>query len=232
MFRIGICDVSARNILEEGVRRYFKRENLRCEITIWETIDEMMDALLAGKELEVLFLGIQSEGMLELESAKRIRDELREIQMRLIYVSNADSFSKELIQTMPFDALTNGFSIKDTETVMERAVSSFHREQEYFKFRFGKNYYSIPVDDILYLCSDVRRIRVKTRQQEYEFNGLLKEVKEKLPRRFLSIHRSFVINREHVMQFTSEMVRLTDGTILSISKPYRNLARACLRSKR
>ena len=232
MFRIGICDVSARNILEEGIRRYFKQENLRCEITIWETVDEMMDALLAGKELEVLFLGIQSEGILELESARRIRDELREIQMRLIYVSNTDSFSKELIRTMPFDALTNGFSIKDAEAVMERAVSSFNREQEYFRFRYGKNYYSIPVEDILYLCSDIRRIRVRTRQQEYEFNGLLKEVKEKLPKRFLSIHRSFVINREHVLQFTSEMVRLTDGTILSISKPYRNLARACLRSKR
>ena len=232
MFRIGICDINARNTLEEGIRRYFKLENLRSEIIIWETIDEMMDALLAGKELEVLFLGIQNEGMLELESAKKIRDDLREIHMRLVYVSNTDYFSKVLIQTMPFDALTNGFSIKDVEQVLERAVLSFHREQEHFKFRFGKNYYSIPVDDILYLCSDIRRIRIKTRRQEYEFNGLLRDVKERLPKCFLSIHRSFVVNREHILQFTSEMVQLTDGTILSISKPYRRMARASLRSKR
>lgn len=232
MFRIGICEVGARNILEDGIQRYFKRENLRCEITIWETIDEMMDALLAGKELEVLFLGIQSEGMLELDTAKVIRDELREIQMRLIYVSNKDCYSRELIQTMPFDVLTTGFSVGDAESVTERAIISLIREQESLQFRFGKNYYSIPLKEILYLCSDVRRIRVKTSRQEYEFNGLLREVKEKLPKGFLTIHRSFVINREHVMQFTSEMVQLTDGTILSISKPYRRLAKARLKSGR
>ena len=232
MFRIGICEVDARGILEEGIQQYFERENLRCEITAWETVDEMMDALLAGKELEILFLGIQSESMLELDSARRIRDELREIQMRLIYVSNKDSFPAKLLQTMPFDILTAGFRAEEVENVMRRTMLSLDRGRANLNFRFRKNYYSIPMEDILYLCSDVRRIRVKTKQQEYEFNGLLREVKEKLPKRFLTIHRSFVINEDHVMQFTSEMVQLTDGTILSISKPYRRLAKLRLKSGR
>ena len=232
MYRIGICEVKAREILEEGILQYSKKENLKLEMHFWNTAEEMVEDLFNGMELDVLFLGMSCGSMMQILSGKKIREELGELQMRLIYVGCHVRYTKEMIQSMPFDILFYGFTAGEAANVFERAIRSIRKNKTSLEFQFGKTYYSIPFHEILYLSSDLRRIRVKTHQAEYEFNGLLRNVKENLPKEFLVIHKSFIINCKHVVQFTYENVKMTDGTMLSISKVNRSRVKAFLMSGR
>lgn len=232
MYRIGICEVKARGVLERGISHYSEKEKLKLEMQVWDTVEELMDDLFAGMELDVLFLGISGENMLQILSGKKIREELGELEMRLIYVAGRECYSREMVQSMPFDILHCGFSAEEAATVIRRAVSSIQKSKKKLEFQFGKTYYSIPYRDVLYMCSDLRRIHVKTTRGNYEFNGLLRDLKKTLPKDFLVIHKSFIVNREHVLYFTYEKVTLSDGTILSISKANRSRAKSMLMSGR
>ena len=232
MYRIGICEVKALEILELGIRQHAEKENLKLEMHAWNTVEDLMDDLFAGMELDVLFLGMSGGNMLQILSGKKIREELGHLEMRLIYVSGSECYTKELIQSMPFDFLLYGFDVEEAVNVIRRAIESIRKNKRNLEFQFGKTYYSIPFRDILYLCSDLRRIRVKTEHAEYEFNGMLRDLKQDLPKGFLVIHKSFIINKEHVRQFTYENVKLTDGTVLSISKVNRSRVKAYLMAGR
>ena len=56
------------------------------------------------------------------------------------------------------------------------------------------------------------------------------DLEEKLPKEFIPIHQSFVINRTHVARYAYEMVEMDNGTVLSISKAYRKQVRERLLS--
>ena len=43
------------------------------------------------------------------------------------------------------------------------------------------------------------------------------------------IHQSYMINSDYVAQYTYETVTMQDGSILSISKPYRKAVRGRIR---
>ena len=49
---------------------------------------------------------------------------------------------------------------------------------------------------------------------------------EQLPSDFLMIHQSYIIHQEYVSEYSYESVRMMNGDVLSISKPYRTEVRA------
>ena len=73
MYRIGICEVKSRGVLERGIRLYSEKEKLKLEMQVWDTVEELMDDLFAGMELDVLFLEISGENMLQILSGIKIR---------------------------------------------------------------------------------------------------------------------------------------------------------------
>ena len=46
-----------------------------------------------------------------------------------------------------------------------------------------------------------------------------------LPSEFISIHKSYVVNREYIVRYTYETVEMADGTVLNISKANRKHVR-------
>lgn len=60
----------------------------------------------------------------------------------------------------------------------------------------------------------------------HEFYGKLKAAADKLPASFLMIHQSYIINSDYVAEYTYESVKMQNGDILNISKPYRKAVRS------
>ena len=70
-----------------------------------------------------------------------------------------------------------------------------------------------------------KKIRVITRDGEDEFYGKLKSIMERLPADFMMIHQSYIVNQLYVSEYSYDCVKMSDGTILGISKPYRKEVR-------
>lgn len=75
------------------------------------------------------------------------------------------------------------------------------------------------------MSMDKKVLIIKKDGQE-EFYGKLKNVMEQLPAGFLMIHQSYVIHQEYVGEYSYESIKMMNGDILSVSKPYRKEVRA------
>ena len=230
MVRIGVCaGKTDTQLVEEACRRLGKRMRVRLTVQKWEDVKELEERIRGGMEFDILFLNLASGDQEMINLGRCLREELRNFQTQLIYLAEKECYSRPLIQTIPLDFYIEGSGVDRMEEILQRALIVLRRAEQRFEFKFRKNYYSIPFRDIVYLCSDVRRIRVKTALEEFEFNGLLRDVKNLLPKDFLVIHKSFIINKAHVLRYDFETVRLSDGTTLSISKTNRSMVKSCLR---
>ena len=86
--------------------------------------------------------------------------------------------------------------------------------------------------DIAYFTSMDKKIRLVTDKGEEEFYGKLKNIMEELPADFMMIHKSYIVNQLYIREYSYDCVKMSDGTVLSISKPYRKEIRGKIKQYR
>ena len=227
MYDIGICD-DGENIctsIENMLLQYAGENNIQITVNIWYTGEGLKDYLKAGNHLDILFLDIELFKMTGIEVGNYIRKQLDDRGMQIVYISGKASYAQQLFKTQPLDFLVKPILQEQINETIETAVRIINRKKEKFEFQQGREYYYVPMGDIVYLGSEGRKIRVVTQKETFEFYGRLKEAAKRLSEDFIVIHQSYIVNTEYVFRYTYEMVELVDGTILTISLANRKLVR-------
>ena len=228
MYIIGICD-AGENVctsIEKMLLQYAKEKNVQIDTNVWYSGENLRDYLISGGHLDVLFLDIELFKMSGIEVGGYIRNQLDNMRLQIVYISGKASYAQQLFKTQPLDFLVKPISQQQINEVMDIALKIIKRRNERFEFRYGKEYYYVPMGDIVYIGSEGRKVKVVTPKATFEFYGKLKEVAKRLSDDFIIIHQSYIVNKEYVFRYTYEMVELIDGTTLPISptnrKPVRN----------
>ena len=227
MYNIGICD-DGENIctsIENMLLQYAQEKNVQVDTNIWYTGESLRDYLASGGYLDLLFLDIELFKMTGIEVGTYIRNQLDNMGLQIVYISGKASYAQQLFKTQPLDFLIKPILQEQINEVMGMALKIAKKRNERFEFQRGKDYYYIPMGDIVYLESKGRKIKVVTMKAAFEFYGKLKNVMKCLSEDFIVIHQSYIINKEYVFRYTYEMVELVDGTILTISLANRKLVR-------
>ncbi|MDE6601238.1 MAG: LytTR family DNA-binding domain-containing protein [Lachnospiraceae bacterium] len=227
MYNIGICD-DGENIctsIENMLLQYAQEKNIRVDTNVWYTGESLRDYLVSGGYLDILFLDIELFKMTGIEVGAYIRNQLDNMGLQIVYISGKASYAQQLFKTQPLDFLVKPILQEQMNEVMDMALKIAKKRNERFEFRQGKDYYYIPMGDIVYLESRGRKVKVVTMKAAFEFYGKLKNVVKCLPEDFIVIHQSYIVNKEYVFRYTYEMVELVDGTILTISLANRKLVR-------
>ena len=227
MYNIGICD-DGENIctsIENMLLQYAQEKNIQVDTNIWYTGESLRDYLASGGYLDLLFLDIELFKMTGIEVGTYIRNQLDNMGLQIVYISGKASYAQQLFKTQPLDFLIKPILQEEINEVMGMALKIAKKRNERFEFQRGKDYYYIPMGDIVYLESKGRKVKVVTMKAAFEFYGKLKNVVKCLSEDFIGIHQSYIINKEYVFRYTYEMVELVDGTILTISLANRKLVR-------
>lgn len=227
MYMIGICD-DGENIciaIEKMLLQYAKKWNIQVDTNVWYSGEGLRDYLEAGNHLDILFLDIELFKMTGIEVGNYIRKQLDDMGMQIVYISGKSFYAQQLFKTQPLDFLVKPISQMQINETMETAVRIIKKKEDRFEFQQGKEYYYVPMGDIVYFGSEGRKIKVITMKSTFEFYGRLKEIAKRLPEEFIVIHQSYIVNGDYVFRYTYEMVELVDGTILTISLANRKLVR-------
>jgi DNA-binding LytR/AlgR family response regulator len=227
MYSIGICD-DGENVctsIENMVLRYAEEKKIRIDTNIWYTGEGLRDFLAEGSQIDILFLDIELFKMTGIEVGEYIRNKLDNLGMQIIYISGKPSYAQQLFKTQPLDFLIKPISQIQIDNALDTAIRIIKRKNIKFEFKKGKDYYYIPMGDIIYFVSEGRKVKIMTSKATYEFYGRLNEVKKMLSKDFISIHKSYIVNREYIFRYTYETVELVNGTILTISPKNRKSIR-------
>lgn len=226
---IVICDDEKTTCgeLEQAVLEYAKKKLVKIHVEVFDSGDRLLEYLKKGGKADVLFLDICLPDKDGVQVGSHIRNTMGDEQMQIVYISSKTEYALQLFQNRPFDFLIKPVQKTDIFRTLDHILDIWGQGNAYFEYQHARNLYRIPYKDILYFRSAGKRIEVVLLGQEPKsFYGKLGEVEKLLPGGlFLNIHKSFLINRNYVAEYTYESVKMVNGDILSISKANRTSIR-------
>lgn len=227
MYRIGICD-DDKSICEElgGMTEDIMAE-FQEEFTMetWHSGEALCAYLDLGSGCDLIFLDIELPGLSGVDAGAYIRDKLEDGKTAIVYISGHTGYAMQLFRFQPMDFLTKPLVRDEVKRVLRIFLKSMESRRFFLEYQAGNTHYRQACDDIIYLYSDDKKVRIVTPHEEKEFYGKLKDILLKLPTHFIQIHKSFIINQACVVQYSYDNVRMINGKILNISRPYKNMVR-------
>ena len=67
-----------------------------------------------------------------------------------------------------------------------------------FTVKIKRSVYTFPLEDIVYMENELRKIRMHLTDGEYLFYGTFREARQQLDERFLQCSRSYILNKDHI----------------------------------
>lgn len=172
---------------------------------------------------QLLFLDIRLGSMTGFD----VLDRLTRIDFEIIFTTAYDQYAIQAIKSSALDYLLKPFKDEELKNAVQKAWRTMAEKQE----RQGDRQIALPVehgirllkyDDIVWCEADNNNaiIYLLNVSQALKIPRSLTDIYQKLPRQqFFRIHRSYVVNRYHIAEFSREgWVKLTNKKGLSVSK--------------
>lgn len=213
--RLGICDDETQDLAQilEMVKWY--DEDCQFHIT---TFLHAKDLLLAAKtySFDITILDIEMEPPTGFDVAKEL------IAMPeppiVIFATKSNAYALKGYG-VAIRYLQKPIAKADFFEAMDAAVADAvaHR----MTFQIDNTLVSIRLGDIQYIETFGHYAVVHTDQNAYRFRSTLKEVMERIPKGyFVSPHRSYIVNLEHIHTATATQILMDCGAVIPIGRKH------------
>lgn len=233
MFCVAICDDEEVlcSQLERVLEPYIEKEVLK--VDIFYSGESLCKAMYEGTHYDLIFLDIELQMMNGVDVGKKIRDEMKNKRVQIVYISAKQGYAMELFAIRPMNFLIKPISAEAVWDNVEQAMELTDLYDTCFEFKVGAEYFRIPYGDIMYFESSNRKIRLHTKYEIKELYGKLKSIEKEAPPNFIRIHQSYLINRTYVTFWRSDEILVNDECSLPISQAYRKkVSRILLQNER
>ncbi len=186
-------------------------------------------ALKNNTEYDVIFLDIEMAELDGIKLGHLIREDLKNEDTQIVYVSSKTSYALELFQNRPLNFLVKPVKDQDIINQIKTSIKIQDKNNLNFEFSYNKEHYKISYKDIMYFESDNRKIKIHTIDNTYEIYAKLSDIIKDLPALdFIEIHKSFIVNYKFIKQINYDSLILINQTPLSISRSRRKQVREIL----
>lgn len=216
MYRIGVIED------EPAYRRELQNAIAECtdgsehRIQCFDCGEQFLQSGWATEKYGVLFIDIELPGMNGMELARKLRQggycDL------IVFTTNFEEYVYEGYEVEAFRYLRKPVRIQDIAVCMERADRIM--QEKMLVFMFKRKRYSIPYRDISYISSYGHYLTVHTREQDYDWKYLLKELQPQLPEQFVRCHRSFIVNLDYMRRLDGKRMFLKTGEEIDVAGGY------------
>lgn len=227
MFFIGICDdeIGTCAELEKIIEQFAEQHKLEIQISIWYTGESLCQYLEQENNLDLLFLDIVLDELSGIEVGNFIREKLINLKTSIIFISQWSQYALNLFRIQPIDFLIKPITNQKVLDVMEFWKNRYIKDAQLLEIKTGRTFYKIPYNDIMYLYSDNKKVNIKTFNGQIQFYGKLKNISATLPKNFISIHQSYVINLNYIKESSYHEVKMMDDQYFNISQVHRKKVR-------
>lgn len=210
---IAICDDEPAHI-----------EKIRTILFDYETVSyadpvSLLKAVSDGARFDVLFLDIMMPQLDGISLARELRE--YDVNMLIVFITSKIEFMQVGYEVRAFRYLLKE-QIEDGLPKIWRDIEKelSDRQDDYFTYESEHKTSRVPLGDILYFESRLRRIFIHTKTSEQtSLYGKLDEIAEKYSA-FIRIHQSYLVNRRYIRTVCAGTVVLSTGDILPVSRKY------------
>ena len=187
-------------------------------------VTKSAEALAYAKEqpIDIFCLDIQLDDYNGIELAKQIRGIYGYVMTPIVFITAVPT--RELIafkEIHCYDYIVKPFTNAEVEKVFSTLINHgvFPKEKvnkPVLKFREKDCFYVVPQEDILYLESNFRRVKVVTVNESFtDAFDSLKRISDDLTEDFIKCHKSFYVNQQHIrgVNFKQQIILLKNSDV-------------------
>lgn len=212
MFNIAICDdnpitiTSLREMIEKATSEFVAKT----EIDFYSNGEEFYQNLSMGYKYDIVFLDICMPGSDGISIGHRIREELDNYTLHIVYISSQKDYAMDLFEVMPLGFLLKPFVYEKVYQVIQSALRADKVNPKRICLDVAGERIVLSTDRILYFEAKNKKIYAYLLDGEiYKFRGTIKALYEKMSGiGFFSPHNAFLVNINRIKRWG------TDGIIL------------------
>lgn len=226
MINIAICDDEKRigAELERSLLEIFNKMNIKHEIDVYFTGEELCNKIETGILYDLIFLDIEftKDEINGIEVGRLIRDSHNNDMVSIVYISWQMKYSMQLFDIRPLHFLIKPLNYEKIEQVVKTYIKIAGLWFKEFTYKIGHDIFKVQIKDIIYLESCDRKLILHLADgRKEEFYGALKEVYQEQLQKFdfLYIHSAYVVNYDYVASLKyNELTLINRETSLPISQ--------------
>lgn len=234
MLNIAICDDNEQlcSILEDKVIIACNNFGEKAGTDVFYSGEDLCRFIENGCHYDLIYLDIDLITMSGIEIGKKIRNEQKDYDTQIVFISGREDYAMELFQIRPIDFLIKPLQLVQIEKTIAAVLKWEQHKNPYFEFMYNHNIIRIKTDDIFYFYSQGKKVNIVLANEKMYFYDRLAEVKAKLPQyNFIEIHKSYIVNYIHVIKYSYEEVTMENNEVLPISLKHRKAVREWLFQK-
>lgn len=196
-----------------------------------DSVEETLTALLADT-YDLLFLDINLINESGLDLAQKINR--MKTPPLIVFATAHDTFAVKAFELNALDYVLKPFEMKRIKVALEKARSSVEKDHTEgtkqstgtLSIQIDDKIYVINTLDIIALYVEEGKLHIITLKNEYTINEPLSTFEKKMPEDiFIRIHRSSIINKNHIKSAeqwfnNTYQVKLTKDVKLQVSRSY------------
>lgn len=213
--RVALCDDSNifRNDVKNKVEAYFNSLDLM--IYEYESGESLLKALQI-LSFDLLILDIEMGGIDGLETAKRIRESGSD--MPIILLTSHTEFAMDGYELGVYRFLSKPVQEGKLYDALDSIIQKLGDEKKVMLRVDGEDIL-VKVNDIMYISASNVYLDVVTKDRIFLIRKKLKDMLSELPGDiFLQVHRSNIVNVNHVKSITNAEVVMQNGKKISATK--------------
>ena len=228
MIYVAVCDDDkvVCSQIENILLQYSKKRCIKIEVDVFYNGEGFLRYIKEGHNYDLLYLDIEMGLVNGVEVGKQLRKVYKNYSIEIVYISAKEGYDRQLFDVQPLHfiekPIVDSVVIDDFKLALERG----HKLGGHFLYKKGYDTYRVPINEIIYFESFNREIKMVTTEGAVFFYSALNEVYLSVAGyQFLQIHRSYLINYNHVSILRYSEVVMSNGIVLPISKGKRNEVR-------
>ena len=221
VYRIAICDDEEdfAQMLSEQVSELLKAQKLESDILTFSSGETLLAYIGQNPAaFDLVFLDIYMEEINGVDTAKAIRNVNDSVTIIFITSSERHVFSGYEVQALQY--LLKPVNLQALSAAL--TVDLKRRfENRYFVFKSRGAVQKVLYDEIEYIESTLKSVKLVTKQGSYEIYDQISNIEMSLPKlSFCRCHRGFIINFRQVSKMTARSITTVSGTMIPIGKTY------------
>lgn len=223
LMRIMICDDN-HSVLQENndvIHGALRKLGLHAMVELYNDGQSLLDAFYSAPNVDYIFIDVEMPGIGGLEAAKMIRG--KNTDCFIILLTAYERYAIAGYEVSAYRYLLKPLHPDAVYQIFKKTWSD--AENKNIALDIGTQSISVPRKSILYAEIRGRKTAVITEKETYLTQQKLSELKAVLGDGFLRCHQSYIVNLEHCLSMSGNVLTLSNKTEIPVSRSNRQIAR-------